>query len=348
MRNITRAGVDIAKSVFHVHAVDRHDETLWQVKLKRNQWLDALCDRLKPGAEIGMEACASAHHWGRELQKRGYRVKLIAAQFVKAYVKSNKNDKVDAEAICEAMGRPGMRFVTVKSIAQQDIQAAHRIREELVGQRTAKANQIRGLAGEYGIIAPVGINQLRRALPDWLEDANNGLTMEFRVLLADLAADLRQLDDRVDSLDQRIAQCVKNDPVARRLLELRGVGPLTASALSGALGDGKAFSKGRDFAASLGLTPRQHSTGGKTRLLGISKRGDGYLRKLLVHGARAVLHHAKNRDDGLSQWLHELTARKHANIVTVALANKTARIAWAIVHNDMNYNPMLAAGQKMI
>ena len=291
-----------------------------------------------------MEACASAHHWARELQKRGYWVKLIAAQFVKPYVKSNKNDAVDAEAICEAMSRPGMRFVAVKSVAQQDTQAAHRIREELVGQRTAKANQIRGLVGEYGIVAPVGIQQLRRALPQWLENAENGLTDEFRALLADLVEDLRYLDDRIEGLTERISRCVDRDPVARRLLELRGVGPLTASALAGALGDGKTFTKGRDFAASVGLTPRQHSTGGKDRLLGISKRGDSYLRKLLIHGARAVLRYAKNRNDGLSQWLNDLSARKHANVVAVALANKTARVAWAIVHNDTVYDPALAAG----
>ena len=345
---ITRAGVDIAKSVFQVHGVDCHDKPVWQVKLKRGQWLEALCNRLVPGAEVGMEACASAHHWGRELQKRGFCVKLIAAQFVKPYVKSNKNDRVDAEAICEAMGRPGMRFVAVKSVAQQDTQAAHRIREELVGQRTAKANQIRGLCGEYGIVAPVGIQQLRRALPQWLEDAGNGLTDDFRVLLSDLAADLRHVDDRIGSLDARIAQCVKDDPMARRLLELRGVGPLTASALAGALGDGRAFAKGRDFAASLGLTPRQHSSGGKARLLGISKRGDGYLRKLLVHGARAVLRHVKDRDDALSQWLNTLAARKHVNVATVALANKTARVAWAIVHNDTAYDPMLAARHQTV
>ena len=181
-------------------------------------------------------------------------------------------------------------------------------------------------------------------MADWLEDAENGLTHEFRALLADLAADLRYLDDRIVGLDERIAQCVKNDPVARRLMELRGVGPLTASALAGALGDGRAFSKGREFAASLGLTPRQHSTGGKERLLGISKRGDGYLRKLLVHGARAVLRHAKHRDDPLSQWLNDLKTRKHVNVVTVALANKTARIAWAIVHDETVYDPMLASG----
>jgi transposase len=342
--NITRAGVDIAKSVFHIHAVDAHDKLQWRAKLQRSHWLDALCEHVAPGAEIGMEACASAHHWARELQKRGYRVKLIAAQFVKPYVKSNKNDTVDAEAICEAMSRPGMRFVAVKSVAQQDTQAAHRIREELVGQRTAKANQIRGLVGEYGIVAPVGIQQLRRALPQWLEDAENGLTEEFRALLADLAEDLRYLDDRIAALTEEISRSVEKDPVARRLLSLRGVGPLTASALAGALGDGKAFKKGREFAASVGLIPGQHSTGGKDRLLGISKRGDSYLRKLLVHGARAVLRHAKNRDDGLSQWLNDLRARKHVNVVIVALANKTARVAWAIVHNDTVYDPALATG----
>jgi transposase len=345
---ITRVGIDIEKSVFHVHGVDRHDRVLWQAKLKRGQWLEALCKRLAPGAEVGMEACASSHHWGRELEKRGFRVKLIAAQFVKPYVKSNKNDRVDAEAICEAMSRPGMRFVTVKSVAQQDTQAMHRIRETLVGQRTAKANQIRGLVGEYGIVAPVGIQQLRQALPRWLEEAENGLTDDFRALLADLAVDLRTLDERIVSLDERIAQCVKNDPLAQRLLALRGVGPLTASALAGALGDGKAFSKGREFAASLGLAPRQHSSGGKDRLLGISKRGDGYLRKLLVHGARAVLRHAGNRDDGLSQGLNTLSGRKHVNVVTVALANKTARVAWAIVHNDTAYDPKLTAGSAAV
>ena len=343
---ITRAGVDIAKSIFHVYAVDRHDQPQWQGKLKRAQWLDALCQRLAPGAEVGIEACASAHHWGRELQKRGFVVRLIAAQFVKPYVKSNKNDRADAEAICEAMGRPGMRFVAVKSVSQQDTQAAHRIREELVGQRTAKANQIRGLVGEYGLVAPVGIEQLRCAIPEWLEDAENGLTIAFRTLLADLADDLCHLDERIGQLDAHIAKQVKDDPVMNRLMELRGVGPLTASALAGALGDGKAFSKGRDFAASLGLTPRQHSTGGKERLLGISKRGDSYVRKLLVHGARAVLRHAKHRDDALSQWLNAMGARKHANVVIVALANKMARIAWAVVHNDTSYEPSLAAGDQ--
>jgi len=343
---LKRVGVDIAKSVFHVHGVDDGEQPRWTTKLKRDEWIEAVCERLRPDAEVGMEACASAHHWARLLQARGLRVRLIGAQFVKPYVKSNKNDAVDAEAICEAMSRPTMRFVAVKTVAQQDCQAAHRIREELVGQRTAKANQIRGLVGEYGIVAPVGIQQLRLALPRWLEDAENGLTFEFRQLLSDLYADLTHLDQRIEKLDQHIQLQVKADPVACKLLELRGVGPLTASALAGALGDGRSFTKGRDFAASLGLTPGQHSTGGKPRLLGISKRGDGYLRKLLVHGARAVIRHATHRDDALSEWVNRLVARKHVNVACVALANKTARIAWAVVHGEKGYDPRRAAGVK--
>ena len=343
MSKVTRVGVDIAKSVFHVHGVDRHGQVLWQAKLKRGQWVKALCKHVEPGAEVGMEACAGAHHWARTLQGMGYQVKLIAAQFVKPYVKSNKNDRVDAEAICEAMSRPSMRFVAVKTVAQQDTQAVHRERSELVGQRTAKANQIRGLVGEYGIVAPVGIAQLRRALPMWLEDAENGLGAEFRELLAGLWEDLQRLDERVSALDKMIARMVKDDPVAQRLLVLSGVGPLIASALSYTLGDGQAFAKGREFSVSIGLTPKQHSTGGRERLLGISKRGDPYLRKLLVHGARAVIRHAKGKDDALSRWVNQMLTRKHANVVTVALANKTARIAWAMVRNETSYDPILAA-----
>lgn len=340
---ITRVGVDIAKLVFHVHAVDAYGERQWDQKLRREQWIDAVCERVPLEAVIAMEACASAHHWGRVLQRRGYRVVLIAAQFVKPYVKSNKNDRVDAEAICEAAGRPTMRFVAVKSVEQQDAQATHRIRSELIKQRTALANQIRGLVGEYGIVAPVGIAQLRRAVPCWLEDAENGLTETFRVQLAEMYEDLRHIDDRVCAQDARIVRQAQQDPVAQRLLTLRGVGPLTATALAGALGNGSAFGKGRDFAASIGLTPRQHSSGGKERLLGISKRGDPYLRKLLVHGARAVIRHATHRNDDLSRWVNALAARKHVNVATVALANKTARMAWAIAHAGVDYDPALAA-----
>lgn len=344
--NISRIGVDLAKNVFHVHAVDRHDHVQWTAKLSRRKWIAAICLRAEPGVEIGMEACAGAHHWARVLEARGYRVKLIAAQFVKPYVKSNKNDHIDAQAVCEAMSRPSMRFVRPKSIEQQDVQATHRIRSELVGQRTAKANQIRGLVGEYGIVAPVGIGQLREAIHLWLEDAENGLTSCFREMLHGLCIDLKRLDERIGELDGQIQRMVKGDSQARRLMKLRGVGPITATALSAALGDGKSFKKGRDFAASLGLTPKQHSTGGKERLLGISKRGDPYLRTLLVHGARAVVAAVKrnHKGDELSRWIEQMSARKHANIVSVALANKTARIAWAIVSAEADYEPSVMAG----
>lgn len=261
MTKVTRVGVDLAKNVIHVHGVDSKGRKLWQKKLARSKWVEAVCEKLVPGGEIGMEACASAHHWAREFSRRGFQVKLIAAQFVKPFVKSNKNDSVDAEAICEAMSRPSMRFVTPKTIGQQDLQAMHRIRSELVSHRTAKANQIRGLVGEYGIVAPMGINQLRRAIPCWLEDADNGLTGLFRELLMELWSDLRQLDDRVSELDNRLSEQAKANPASQKLLQIKGVGVLTATALTVALGDGSAFRNGRDFAVSLGLTPAQHSTG---------------------------------------------------------------------------------------
>ncbi len=343
MGQITRVGVDIAKSVFHIHAVDKFGERQWKGKYSRAKWLNAITEKVSQGAEVAMEACGSSHYWGRELQKRGYKVKIIHAQFVKPYVKSNKNNAIDAEAICEAMSRPNMRFVSVKSNRQQDIQSMHRIRDKLIMQKASKANQIRGLVSEYGLVAPVGINKLREAVPLWLEDAENGLSALFRSLLSDLYEDLQRLQERVEKLDNLIEQEVTSDPVASSLLELRGVGILCASALSCAIGDARGYRKGRDFAASIGLTPRQHSTGGKPRLLGISKRGDGYLRKLLVHGARSVIRHAHRHDDNLSKWIEKLCAYKHVNTVIVALANKTARAAWAMVNTKSDYVPDLIA-----
>lgn len=340
---LIRVGVDLAKNVFQVHGVDEHEKVVWRRSLKRNQWLGELQRRVPEGAEIGMEACAGSHHWARQLEQRGYKVRLMAPQFVKPFVKSNKTDRNDAEAICEAMSRPSMRFVAVKRVEQQDIQAVHRVRSELVGQRTSKANQIRGLVGEYGLVAPVRISQLRAAIPDWLEDAQNGLTMRFRRLLAGLWEDLRALDERIAAMDQEIQELARESAVAQRLQQLRGVGPITATALVAVLGDGKGFRKGRDFAVSLGLTPKQRSSGGKTHLLGISKRGDSYLRQLMVHGARAAVRTATSHNDPLSQWIQRLGQRKHTNVVVVALANKTARMAWAMINNNRDYEPQLAA-----
>src|SRR5471032_123212 len=340
---IIRVGVDLAKSVFQVHGVDRSEKVVRRKKLGRAEWLAALLEKIEPGCEIGMEACGGAHHWARQLQMRGYTVKLIAPQFVKPYVKSNKNDANDAEAICEAMSRPSMRFVAIKTIEQQDFQATHRIRAGLIEQRTAKANQIRGLVAEYGLVAPKELLMLRRAIPCWLGDADNGLTARFRRLLDGLWDDLRALDGRVCQLDGEITAIATNEPSAVRLQQLRGVAPMIATALVVALGDARQFANGRQFAASLGLTPRQHSSGGKDRLLGISKRGDTYLRTLMVHGARSALRTAKSKEDRLSQWAVRLAERSHPNVAAIALANKTARMAWAMLRHGTDYQPNQAA-----
>ncbi len=340
---IIRVGVDLAKNVFQVHGVDARERPVWERQLRRGEWLRVMCERVAPGAEIGMEACAGAHHWARELEARGYRVKLMAPQFVKPYVKSNKTDRNDAAAICEAMSRPSMRFVEIKSAEQQDIQAIHRVRSELIKRRTSQVNQIRGLAGEFGLVAPLRIGSLRRALPEWLEDAENGLSDRFRRLLAGLAEELRHLDGRITELDKEITAIAKASSAAQRLMQLRGVGPVIATALVAALGSGEGFRRGRDFSVSVGLTPRQHSSGGKDRLLGISKRGDAYLRKLLVHGARAAVRTVGYKDDPQSRWIRTLLTRKHTNVVVVALASKTARMAWALMRYEADYDPSLAA-----
>jgi len=340
---LTRIGVDIAKQVFQLHGTDRFEQTIWRRRLSRDRWLQALREVAEPGCEIGMEACGGAHHWARQLQALGYRVKLIAPQFVKPYVKSNKNDANDAEAICEAMSRPGMHFVAVKSVAQQDLQAIHRVRASLVEQRTAKGNQIRGLVAEYGLVAPKELSSLRHAMPAWLEDADNGLSFCFRQLLDGLWRDLCMLDARIGEVDREITHIARDDPEAQRLQQLRGVGPMVATALLAAVGDAHQFTNGRQMAASLGLTPRQHSSGGRERLLGISKRGDAYVRTLLVHGARSALRTASNKDDRLSQWVLRLSQRAHPNVACVALANKTACLAWALLRHQCDYQPARAA-----
>jgi transposase len=341
---LIRVGVDLAKNVFQVHGVDRNEKAVWRRKLARDAWLKVLLETVEPSCEIGMEACGGAHHWARRLQAHGFKVKLVAPQFVKPYVKSNKNDANDAEAICEAMSRPHMRFVSVKTVAQQDIQAVHRIRAELSKQRTAKANQIRGLVAEYGLVAPKELVHLRRALPCWLEDAENGLSERFRRLLHGLWGDLQALDARMAELDREIGAIAQSDPAARRLQQLRGVGPIIATALLAAVGTGEQFANGRQMSAAFGLTPRQSSSGGKERLLGISKRGDTYLRVLLIHGARSVIRTSKDKDDRLSQWVTRLAARSHPNVAVVAMANKTTRMAWAMLKNGTNYQPATVAG----
>ncbi|MEZ5518166.1 MAG: IS110 family transposase [Gammaproteobacteria bacterium] len=340
---ITRVGVDLAKNVFQLHGVDRSGKCVWKRKLSRKNWLKVLLKETGPSCEIGMEACTGAHHWARFLMSKGYQVKIIAPQFVKPFVKSNKNDANDAEAICEAMSRPHMRFVQVKTVEQQDLQALHRVLYELKSHRTAKGNQIRGLLSEYGLVAPKQLHALRRAIPDWLEDAENGLSGAFRRLLKGLWGDLVKLDERIAEVNEEIEQIARTHPVAQRLQQLRGVGPLVSTAMIASVGSGHQFTRGRQMAAALGLTPKQYSSGGKERLQGISKRGDVYLRCLMIHGARSVVSHAKNKEDRFSRWMTGLAQRSHINVAAVALANKTARMAWAMMVKEADYDPTLAS-----
>ena len=333
--NVTRVGIDLAKQVFQVHGVDEQGKKVLSRQLRRHQFL-AFFGNLRT-CLIGMEACGSSHYWARKLTELGHEVRLMAPQLVKPYVKGNKNDANDAEAICEAVSRPTMRFVPVKSVEQQDILALHRVRSELVRQRTAKANQIRGLLAEYGVVVVQGIGPLRRAVPVILDNADNGLSVDFRLILMGLREDLVYLDERVTELDRSIQKLATQNAAARRLQTLRGVGPITATALVAALGDGHQFKRGRGASAWVGLVPGQHSTGGKDRMLGISKRGDTYLRTLLIHGARSVVKASTDKQDSLSRWVQSLCARRNKNIAAVAVANKTMRMAWALLTQGTEY-----------
>jgi transposase len=333
---ITTAGLDIAKRLFQVHGVDERGTPVLRKQLKRSQVLSFFAN-LTP-CVIGIEACCGAHHWARQLQKLGHTVKLMAPQFVKPYVKTNKNDMADAEAICEAVGRPTMRFVPMKNDEQQAVLALHRARQGFVRARTAQANQIRGLLAEYGVIIPQGIRQVSMRLPGILEDGENDLPGLFRRLLQRLGEHLKQLDLQVSELDSQILLWHREHEGSCRLAQIPGIGPLTASALVASIGDAKSFQNSRQLAAWMGLVPRQHSSGGKTLLLGISKRGDGYLRTLLVHGARSVLRVAERKAGYGTSWIAGLVKRRHPNIAAVALANKNARIVWALLRHDRNYD----------
>jgi len=284
--------------------------------------------RLEP-CLIGMETCAGAHHWGRWLRAQGHEVRLMNPRYVKAYVKTNKNDARDAEAITEAATRANMRFSSIKTVAQQEVLMLHRARSRAVAARTALANQVRGFLIEFGIVVPQGLGVLRQRLPEILDDSQTEFGSTGRTLLRELREELVALDGRVASLDFRLRREAENDERCRRLQGLPGIGPLTATALVSSIGDVTNFSNGRHLAAWLGLVPRQHTTGGKPRLLGISKRGDRYLRTLLIHGARAALRGAPKRDDRCSRWVLALERRGGRHKAGVARANKIARKVWA-------------------
>lgn len=337
---ITTVGIDLAKNVIQIHGVDERGKTKLRKQLKRAQ-VASFFATLEP-CLIGMEACGSAHHWARKLQGFGHTVRLMAPQFVKPYVKTNKNDVADAEAICEAVGRPNMRFVPLKTTEQQGVLAMHRARQGFVKARTAQANSIRGLLGEFGIVIPQGMSPLAKRVPEILEDGENGLTGSFRQLLQRLLEHLKELDRQVGELEREIQVWHRENEASCKLAKVPGIGPITASALVASVGDAKNFANGRQMAAWLGLVPRQHSSGGKPTLLGISKRGDSYLRTLLVHGARSVVRYAEGKTNPAADWLKSLLTRRNTNVAVVALANKNARVAWALLAHDREFRPNYA------
>jgi transposase len=338
----TTLGIDLAKSIFRVHGVDGRGTVVLRRQLTRKQLLPFLA-RLSP-CLVGMEACAGAHYWAREMERLGHTARLMSPHFVTPYRKSQKNDGNDAEAICEAVGRPSMRFVPIKSAAQQDVQALHRIRFQLIKWRTALANEIRGLLGEYGIVVAKGIAPLRRELPLILEEGEGKLSGFFHEMLEEMAERLKLLDQRIRQYDFKVERIFGQDERCQRLARVPGVGALVATALVAAVGNAHEFKNGRELSAWLGLVPRQHSSGGRNVLLGISKRGDRYLRTLLIHGARAAVRVVERRRDPRSIAISRLKARRGPNVAAVALANHNARVLWALLTRREEYRPRAVQG----
>jgi transposase len=328
-------GIDLGKTLFHLVGVDASGNVMVRKRCSRTQLLKYTANlRVQ---RIGMEACSGSHFLGRALCEQGHDARLMPAQYVKPYVKTNKSDYIDAEAVAEAVQRPTMRFVPIKTEGQLDLQAVHRLRERWVMRRTAVVNQIRGLLLERGMTLPKGRSHVDQALPEILGGTDSRLSDTFRALLAQLQLELDQLTARIAQMDSVIQHTVKENEACQRLTAIPGVGPVTATALVAAIGNGSGFRKGRDLAAWVGVVPREYSTGGKPRLLGISKRGNNYLRRLFVQGARTVLQHRAKQSPGLSTWLAQLLARAHQNVVIVALANKLIRMAWAVLCKNEVY-----------
>jgi transposase len=339
-QTISVLGIDIAKLVFHVVGMNDSGQVVLRKRLARSELLTFIANL--PPLRIGMEACGSAHYWARCFREYGHDVRLIAPPFVKAYVKSPKNDARDAEAICEAVTRPTMRFVPIKRVEPQDLQALHRIRERLIKARTALVNEIRELLNEYGIVLPQSIAKFRALIVDKLETDQAKLTALSTEVFWHLYDEFLAVEKRLAYDDEKLAAIGQAHPACQRLQTIPGIGPVSATALIAAIGDVTQFKNGRQLAAWLGLVPREHSTGGKPRLLGISKRGDVYLRKLLVHGARATLRWIETKHDERSQWVKALMARRGQNRAAVALANKNARIVWALLAHNQEYHSRTA------
>jgi transposase len=332
MMTITTIGFDTSKGWFQIHGVDETGQTILRRKLARGKVLAFFANL--PSCLIGLEACGGSHHWARELIKLGHDAKLMPARYVRAYVKTNKHDAADAEACCEAVQRPGMRFVPLKTEEQQSMLMVHRARDLLIRQRTAAVNALRGHFAEFGIVAAKGTAKARELMG--LVNEDERIPPLARQALGQIVDQIRDTERKIETFDRQILTMAKNDAVCRRLMTVQTIGPFIATALAATVGDPRHFSSGRHFAAWLGLTPKQHSSGGKEKLGGISKRGDGYVRRLLVHGARATVARVRG-NQARSAWIAGLLARRHFNVATVALANKTARIAWAVMTSAQNY-----------
>jgi transposase len=334
-------GIDLGKSSCSVVGLDRSG----RVVLRRRMHRDSVAELASglPPCVMAMEACCGAHHLGRLLQEMGHQVRLMSPEYVRPYVKAQKNDDRDAEAIAEAATRPTMRFVELKSAEQLDMQSLHRVRDRLVGERTALINQLRAVLLERGFTAPQGRRKLEKALTVLLDEGGElppsiALSPRVRTLVEDMRAEWAELDRRIGAFDDEFAATAKADATARRLATIPGIGVLNATALAAAIGSAASFARGRDLAAWLGLVPRQVTTGGKPRLLGISKRGNVYLRRLLIHGARAAMPSLLTTNTTLGAWLRGLAGRVHKNVAIVALANKLARIAWAVLHRGETFD----------
>jgi transposase len=338
---ITSIGIDLGKTTFHLVGLNERGKVVVKKKFSRKELLTYTANLEK--SLIGMEACSGAHFIGAVLRSQGHDARLIPAQFVKPFVKSNKNDFIDAEAIAEAVTRQNMRFVPIKTDDQLDLQALHRVRDRLVHRRTAVINQIRGFLLERGITFARGPAKLRRQMATILEDADSNLTPRMRNLVDQLWQEWKQMEVDIATVRKQIDTIASDDPACQRLLQIPGVGPLVSTATVAAIGNGAAFRKGRDFSLWLGLIPGQYSTGGKAKLLGISKRGNKYLRRMFIHGARAVLLRAQQNTSSLGRWIRQLEARAPRNKVAVALANKLARITWAVLAKGENYKAEAAA-----
>jgi len=338
---IRSIGIDLGKTTFHLVALGERGKTVIKKKLSRKQLLSFTAN-LQPSL-IGLEACSGSHFLGRALSQQGHEVRLIPAQFVKPFLKSNKNDYLDAEAIAEAVERENMRFVPIKTEDQLDLQALHRVRERLVSRRTAVINQVRAFLLERGTSFRKGPASLRRQMPEILEDGEAQLSPRMRALLATLWQEWKHLEEQIELLSTEIGSICDGDPACRRLRQIPGVGPLVATAVVAAIGNGAAFRKGREFAAWLGLIPKQYSTGGRTKLLGISKRGNTYLRKMFIHGARAAVLRLKREGSLIGAWMNALEARAPRNVLIVAMANKLARITWAVLSSGEPYRAATVA-----